>query len=376
MEDQSIRFEVFRSHEPLKVAWSVFQNEACCTVFQTYEWASHLLDTVGRAHSAVPAIVLLSNAEGVPLMLLPLTKRQHEGARLLEFIDFDTSDYNAPLIRRDFAMELARQDFSTLWSKILKHIGPVDAVKLRKMPPTIDGAPNPFHQLNCQKDLVGFNCSLQSGFTEYMNTRGGHMNRELRRSRRKLEGEGPVELRIASDPETASEYLKTIIQFKSAWCRANGIPDQLSKPIYSSLYDAIASQEVRGIAHTSALMVGERMIAGNFGFIHRGRFYGIIQSSDFENYKAYSPGNLMLVELMRWCSENGISIFDFSIGSESYKGRWADDEEQLYQYGQAMSIPGMLIETRRRVVTSFKASAPPQLVETLRNLRTKVRPSI
>ena len=65
---------------------------------------------------------------------------------------------------------------------------------------------------------------------------------------------------------------------------------------------------------------------------------GIIQCSDFENYRAYSPGSLLLAEAIRWSCENGISLFDFSIGSESYKGRWADEEQQLYQHGQAFSV--------------------------------------
>ena len=304
-------------------------------------------------------------------MLVPMAERQHGAMRILEFIDFGICDYNAPLIRRDFATELAGQDFSSVWRQILARFDHIDAVNLQKMPSVIGEAPNPFTQLNCQDDLVAFNCPLSSDFTDYMKTRSGHMSRELRRSHRKLEALGPVELKVASNPETAAALMQSTLEYKSAWCRATGACDLLGQPAYTDFYRMLARQEVGGIAHTSGLMVGDRMIAGNFGLVWRGRFYGLIQSSDFENYKSYSPGNILLAELIRWCCANGISLFDFSIGSESYKGRWAEEEEQLYQHGQAFSVMGKLVDMRRRALAGFKSKAHPQLVETLRNLRNK-----
>ncbi|GEO18938.1 GNAT family N-acetyltransferase [Microvirga aerophila] len=311
-------------------------------------------------------------------MLIPLVERQRGRLRVLEFIDFDVTDYNAPLIRREFAAELAMRDFSPIWCQILKSIGTMDAVSLRKMPSVIDGAPNPFTRLRCQNDMIGFNSPLKCGFNGYMKSRNSHMTRELRRSRRRLEALGSVELKVAHDAETAAKLMKTIISYKSAWCRATGAVDLLSRTAYADFYHSLARNEVGGIAHTSALMVGDHMIAGNFGIVLRGRFYGIIQSSDFENYRTYSPGSLLLVEIIRWCCENNISLLDFSIGSESYKARWADDEEQLYQHGQAFSITGMLLETHRRTLAGFKNSARknPQLVELLRSVRTKVGKSV
>ncbi|MGO4524163.1 GNAT family N-acetyltransferase [Microvirga sp. 2MCAF35] len=334
---------------------------------------SLLLDKVGNALSATPAIVLVRSESGTPLMLVPLAETQDGSRRVLEFIDFGISDYNAPIIRRDFAEQLARRSFSPLWSRILERIGKVDAVSFRKMPSTIEGAPNPFTRLNCQFDMVAFNSPLTDGFAPYMKTLGSRMNGELRRTRRKLEAMGAVELRVASDPESAAALLKTTVEYKSAWCRATGAHDLIGEPAYAEFYDAFARQQVGSIAHTSALMVGDRMIAGNFGLVWRGRFYGLIQSSDFENYRVHSPGNHLLVEIIRWCCDNGIALFDFSIGSESYKGRWADGEEQLYRYSQAFTVMGMLFEAQQRARVEFKSKANPQLVAVLRNVRDKAR---
>jgi len=369
--NRHLKIEIFRSHEQLRGVWTAFQDEACCTAFQTYNWMGPLLDKVGSALSAAPAIVLVSSKSGTPLMLVPMAERQHGAMRILEFIDFGICDYNAPIIRRDFAADLAGQDFSNVWRQILARLDRVDVVNLQKMPSVIGEAPNPFTQLTCQDDLVAFNCPIGSDFADYMKTRSSNMNRELRRSRRKLEAIAPVELRVASDPETADALMRSILAHKSAWCRASGVPDLLGQPAYTDFYRTIVQQEVNGVAHTGALMVGDRMIAGIFGLVWRGRFYGLIQCSDFENYRAYSPGCLLLAEAIRWSCENGVSLFDFSIGSESYKGRWADEEQQLYQHGQAFTVMGKLVDMRRRALAGFKSRAHPQLVEALRTLRNK-----
>src|SRR5690349_7215000 len=107
--DQRLRIEVYRSHRPLKTVWKALQSESCCTAFQTYGWMSLLLDKVGNALSATPAIVLVRSESGTPLMLVPLAETQDGTRRVLEFIDFGISDYNAPIIRRDFAEQLARR---------------------------------------------------------------------------------------------------------------------------------------------------------------------------------------------------------------------------------------------------------------------------
>jgi CelD/BcsL family acetyltransferase involved in cellulose biosynthesis len=150
----------------------------------------------------------------------------------------------------------------------------------------------------------------------------------------------------------------------------------ISKPAYLEFYDTFARQQVGCIAHTSALMVGNQMIAGNFGLVWRNRFYGLIQSSDFENYRTYSPGNHLLVEIIRWCCENGVSLFDFSIGSETYKERWADNKEQLYRHRQALNLIGVLAETRQHALVGFKNRAHPQLMKILQSLRNRSRERI
>lgn len=371
--DQRLKIEVFRSHEPLRELWTTLQEEACCTAFQTYSWMSLLLDKIGTTLSVTPAIVVVSSESGTPQMLVPLVERPYGPMRILEFIDFGISDYNAPIIRRDFAAKLAGQAFSPIWNQILESIGKVDSVNLKKMPSTIEGAPNPLVQLDCQPDIAAFSNSLTAGFTGYVKTLGSHMNCELRRTRRKLEAIGPVELKVETEPRAAAALLKSTIAYKSAWCQATGASDLISKPAYAEFYDAFAHQQAGAVAHTSALMVGERMIAGNFGLVWRGRFYGLIQSSDFTNYRMYSPGNHLLLELIRWCCDHGISVFDFSIGSESYKGRWADTEEQLYQHAQALSLMGMVAGARRSAINEFKTRADPQLVEAVRTVRNKAR---
>jgi CelD/BcsL family acetyltransferase involved in cellulose biosynthesis len=58
----------------------------------------------------------------------------------------------------------------------------------------------------------------------------------------------------------------------------------------------------------------------------------------------YSPGKLLQIELMRWCIEHGLTIFDFTVGGEDYKHDWCDTELRLYKYTEAISIKGLMLK--------------------------------
>jgi CelD/BcsL family acetyltransferase involved in cellulose biosynthesis len=57
-------------------------------------------------------------------------------------------------------------------------------------------------------------------------------------------------------------------------------------------------------------------------------------------WKRFSPGRLLLEDLLKWNFTNRTSIFDFGIGNESYKIAYADETLRLYQANIAVTIIG------------------------------------
>jgi CelD/BcsL family acetyltransferase involved in cellulose biosynthesis len=72
-----------------------------------------------------------------------------------------------------------------------------------------------------------------------------------------------------------------------------------------------------------------------------GRFLGLVMTFD-SDWKQFSPTRLLLEDLFAWSSLHGITIFDFTIGDESYKIEYADRTLSLYQTNMHVSIIGKL----------------------------------
>lgn len=348
-DDRDVEVQVFRSLELVREAWLSLEEEAHCFGFQCYSWLSTVWETVAGKRPGQLAIVLVTDTSNTPLMLIPLVKRTNSGVTVLEFIDDELSDYNAPLVQRDFIHELLGDGFLDLWKKILDRVGPVDVIRFEKMPPTIDGIMNPMLSLGCQQEHVAFQASLSGGFDAYVKLRTSHLMRNLRRCKRNLAKLGTVELRTISNPEEAIILMDEMIRHKSARYKATGTRDMFaSNPAYIDFYHEICRREVGGLICTGSLTVDDRIVASHLGLIFRDRFYGLVQAADYENFGPYSPGGLLMLELIEWCSKRGIMVFDFSIGSEAYKTGWTDETMPLYRYDQGTTALGKIISMPRQ----------------------------
>ena len=82
----------------LSLIWKALEKECDHYVFQSYDWLANWYKTIGISnYNILPKIIVVSK-NSIPIALLPLGIRKSLGARVLEFLGGDQSDYNAPLI--------------------------------------------------------------------------------------------------------------------------------------------------------------------------------------------------------------------------------------------------------------------------------------
>ena len=83
---------------------------------------------------------------------------------------------------------------------------------------------------------------------------------------------------------------------------------------------------------------------------------------------------IMLRHIFEWGIEQGIEVCDFTVGDESYKDHWCDQELSLYDHLSAKTALGLLyvfVEKNRRVLKrKIKQS------RTLFSLSKKIRKQI
>jgi len=91
-----------------------------------------------------------------------------------------------------------------------------------------------------------------------------------------------------------------------------------------------------GSLHLSWLECGGSVIATHLGFEHRGLLHWYIPTYAMD-WGKYAPGRLLLLKLIEWSIDHGLSGFDFMRGEEPYKSRLANSHHQLTDFVFASS---------------------------------------
>ncbi|MBP2227755.1 CelD/BcsL family acetyltransferase involved in cellulose biosynthesis [Azospirillum agricola] len=347
----AVRIRCFDACEPLRERWEWLEARSDGYAFQSVFWVAALLDTIGRDPSVRPVITLVTDADGkggeAPALILPLMLRRTHGVATLRFLDFGVTDYNAPLIRADVAWRLSRGGFPDLWRRILAAIGaaagPVDVVRLEKMPERIGGLPNPLLQLPSSPQDMSYQAPLNGGYDDFLKRRSHGLMADSRAKQRRLSRQGAVEFRIVRDPAEARPLVEAMIAQKSRRYRDTGAEDIFRNPACAAFYHALAADcGEGGRGHVCALTVDGEPVAVHVGMVAGDRFYWLMPAFDGDRFARFSPGRLLLLNLIRWACDRKLAVFDFTIGGERYKLDWTEETMALHAHGAALTARGRL----------------------------------
>ena len=339
-----MKISVYNSFEDLKSIWIDFQKNAYCYAFQTYEWLSTWYQIVGNKSGFKPCLVLVEEVENKQLMILPLGIKSIGGIKILSWLGDKVTDYHSPLIRENITEEFFEQNLFLIWSEVKKKLPPFDVIHFDKQPEFIDGFKNPFLQLGCnQLNYHAYSFYIEGSWEKYYTKRvKKRIRSDSRRQLKRLEEKGTVKFKIVSDTETIKEITDVMINHKVRRFLETGVSNMFSNPIYSQFYHKAAEKFVtEGLIHISALYVDDKIIATHWGTVYKNRFCYLMPTYEGGEWEKYSAGRLLLIYLMKWCAENRIELFDFTIGDEVYKKDWCDKEMKIFEYRESISFKGI-----------------------------------
>lgn len=124
------------------------------------------------------------------------------------------------------------------------------------------------------------------------------------------------------------EHLTTCIEWKRRQYVASGGEDLMAlggEAFFTDLYE-------RGRLVVSTVTVEERLVAAHLGVLHEGTMYYWVPAYDVDVAK-YSPGSLLLEEMLRASHARGDKVFDFLEGFEPYKMFYATHVRVLSEVG-------------------------------------------
>jgi hypothetical protein len=196
-------------------------------------------------------------------------------------------------------------------------------------------------------------------------SRGLVKSQDTPRQRRRLEKDvGPVRFQL-DDPRP--EVFDTCVQWKSSQYRATGLTDMFADPRNVALFRRLRE---RGVLLVSSLFAGDKLLAAHFGSSSDRRLGWWVPAYD-PAYSKYSPGRLLLEELMKASQARGDLEFDFLIGDEAYKFHFATHNRVI----GAVGTPPLreLFMKKARPMVKALLEKNPRALELARNLEKRLR---
>ena len=263
---------------------------------------------------------------------------------------------------------------------------PIDAYTLANQPYIWGGARNPLASLGARPSpSCAYSSALPDSFPVW---RDAHFSKatqkKLRKKARRLELIGPLAHLRAGGADEARVVIDAFLPQKRARMRALGLPNEFDGEPTTALLTRLSGGDAP-LLELHALRVGERIVATFAGFSDGVRLSGLFLSHDIDPaVAASSPGELLIVEVVRDAIERGLAAFDLGVGEARYKNECCETTEALFDSALAVllrrprgrgRVPGGAARkaARQAVAAAFSPRAPRPTLSSLADARLRAR---
>lgn len=345
-QNETVIITDFSELERLAPDWErLWKADPRATIFGSLSWARASWQAYGSCRSLfVPVVWRNGRVAGI----LPLFA---EGDTL-RFLGDPRSDYNDMLCDPDMGPEVLESALSVLctapvpWhrciltnipesSNIISNLSRITRQKGLLLQLTHE-AYCPFVDLTSDAERILANILKK---------------KSLKRHQNKLGRLGQLEFRHLTDREEIKVHLPDLFRQHIARRALEGekslFCDSATRMFYECLVDELdPDSELR----FSVVELDRKPIAYHFGFEDREALIWYKPSFDVD-YWDYSPGEVLIKKLFEYVKENRLRKFDFTVGGEAFKGRFANRVASNYtlhvfRHGPSGSIGRMTVRAR------------------------------
>lgn len=290
--------------------------------------------------------------EGRLVALAPLVVARRYGLRILEWGGANVFDYNDMLLE-DHA------DCEAMWHGIRASKGyDVGFIRGMEANSTCYGALRGIGRPLRKNTIYRINLEGPCGAAWHAETLSPSKRKALRRQERQIHAKGVFSFHVHGTGPAPPAIINALIRQKAAWSSHNqkqGLFDDPSSAaaLLESMAEAAAGL---GTMHLSWICSGDEILAVHFGFIYQNILYYYMPSYHLD-WALYSPGKILLVKLIAWCVDHGLSSFDFMKGDDPYKASLANASKELWDFTFAGTPGGWLAELGGRKLYRRRAAS-------------------
>ncbi|MBA5776127.1 GNAT family N-acetyltransferase [Stappia sp. F7233] len=296
-------------------------------LYSTFDWMVNWQREVGEPQGVEPLFVLAADENG-PVAALALGLFRLGPLRICRFLGHGLGNQNSGLWQPEALTEAFATRLPQELTRLVKDAG-ADMLDLRNIPPSIAGRPHPLHRVASRPSHVPlFAFDLQADFDAlYAEKRSSAARKKLRTKEKRLRDAGGFAVLSPDDPADAEKLLQALFRQREARSRQSGVPNAFASPEAQAFLGRMLRQScqegnARFMIH--ALEVAGEIRATYLGGIHGRRYHAYTNSIAEDDLASSSPGDILLLHLVREMCGRGVEVFDFGLGEERYKTAWAE----------------------------------------------------
>jgi CelD/BcsL family acetyltransferase involved in cellulose biosynthesis len=314
------------------------------TAYQRFDFLQCWHRDVGTRDDATPLIVIAYDAERRPLLLLPLTLTQTHGFGVASFMGGKHTTFNMALWNRDFAAMARRADLETVIGKLRQH-GAADVLALSQQPLRWSDVTNPLASLAHQPSINDCPVLNMDTGAAPQALISNSLRRRLKAKERKLETFAGYRHYVATEDADIARLLDWFFRVKPARMAQQRLPDVFAETgVADFIRNACLARRPDGgsLIDIHALECDEEIIALYAGVADGYRFSMMFNSYTLSDHSRYSPGLLLIRNIVDHYAARGYRALDLGVGSDSYKQLFCKREEMIFDSFIALGARGRI----------------------------------
>lgn len=312
--------------------------------FLTPEWFRCWWNRYGE--DATPFVTVSRGDGGGVRGLMPLLLPGAGRPRVCRFAGANLGDHFHPLARIEDEVEVAAvagealRDAPAPWSVIA-----LDKAELERpwLPALAEATGRRTHGfVRAPTPLPRIDLTKHEDWDAYLGSRSSNLRQQVRRFERRLAKDHEVSLRRTESPSELDRDLETLFDLHDRrWEERTSLSSDTARAFHSEFAAAALQQ---GWLRLWLLEVDGEPIAAWYGWRLGGR-YAYYNSGFDPERSPLRPGLVLLAGVIRAAIEEGAEEFDFLLGGESYKSRFAEDSRTVHNVAVARSWHPALVLT-------------------------------
>jgi CelD/BcsL family acetyltransferase involved in cellulose biosynthesis len=326
------------------------------TPYQRFDFLGPWQRQVGERENVKPFIVVAYDAERRPLLLLPLALRHSHGVRTACFMGGKHSTFNMALWDRGFAADATAADLNALISALRERSG-ADVLALTQQPQHWCDLPNPMALLPHQASVN--DCPVLTMVPGAAPTAliSNSFRRRLKAKERKLQTLPGYRYGLAATDAEIKRLLDWFFRVKPQRMAEQKLPDVFAEPAVEDFIRSACLARLADGNHVidiHALECDDEVIAIFAGVADGHRFSTMFNTYTMSANSRYSPGLILMRNIIDHYAGRGYRALDLGIGSDDYKRMFCKSDEPIFDSFIPLSRRGQLAASAMSAVNRAK----------------------